>query len=1331
MRIKNSKLLSLFLSLCLMLSMTYGITYKVKAEYTFKELTQKIVDGLGGKLTLQNNEVLKLSEDIAINNDLIIDTLSDNEGIIELNGYKITVASGKKLSTANNVHINCYDNAARDNESGALVVNGTLVMNGTTIDVPNKTAIEVKTGGNFDTSNSVISSNLYGISSEGQCYIRGNTTLNVSDSENGTGIKVGAAGIAVILNYSKVNAHKSFDNSLGGKIYNFKNIIKRTPDKCGYLPNTYVNLSYESINAVNAAASNIKYTIDGTEPTSETTKELNSNNSSAGFVFNDTMTVKMLAMIDGQSYQLEPLVLNKGVDNESDFINAFNNIKATGGDIYLADSFAITDTIILQSEKPVYIHTGSNQIVINRGNLTLDKFITVDGYGADVSTPTSVILTVNGGILNINDGAIIRATSDYGYAVSGNKGGRINMSGGAVYAIKAAVCVSDDNLGQNTSFTMTGGYLEASGQGAAGIYALNGAQATIENGSIRTYGEDSFGVCAYDHSNVVIKGSSIVNSEGQRGMGVTTDHYAIVTLDENCIINSKDENSTAVISHENGTVNILSGTINSFGKNGTAISVDGMKDGTITDAVANISGGKINVQGEEGTGVSSKSNAHVTISGNPEINATGLNSSGTSAWDGGNIVIKGNTVINANAEGSKAALSMDNGKIEVLENAVLNSYGKNGRGIVVDGTKDTTFTDAFATISGGKINVQGDGGFGILTRCIAHTIISGNTEINVNAISGYGIAICDSGNTIIKGNTIINANAEGSAAAATSYNGNLQVSENTVINSSVTSGRGIIVQPYGILNYINGTINVYSDYGVGIDASASGMDSTVNISGGKINLNNSNESGISASLDSHVNVFGNAEVNVNSNNDYGLVSDNNGNIILKGDAVINVNSDATNSNAAYSSNNGNLQILENATLNSFGTDDCVIFVNKNGNVNFINGTINVNGQRTDGVRVNADNDSAKFTMSSGTINVSPNNSYGINAMNKGAVELNGSSNIKATGIAVNCHDNASITVKDSAVIESTGANACGIFAGQNGIVNILGNAEVDALGENSIALCSQNKGEITLQGSAKISANDAYGTALECIFDGNIIVKDSPVINANGSNGIGTNSKFGGKTDIQGTPVISTNGEKGDAVVVGTGGNANIQGGTINSKAFGLNVYSDDKISSILTVNSSVTVNVTDNDGLGIILKGEGATAMVGNLILVAPKEETVDYGTPISAITLEPYIPYVSGNIGINWYKEDYNGNIAGKHEVSGTASCPLGININKNIYLSKTINVNYSSKDVNHDAVVDIKDLSLVAKNYNLKAGAANWDSKLDVNGDNIIDLFDLVKVSREMRL
>lgn len=55
--------------------------------------------------------------------------------------------------------------------------------------------------------------------------------------------------------------------------------------------------------------------------------------------------------------------------------------------------------------------------------------------------------------------------------------------------------------------------------------------------------------------------------------------------------------------------------------------------------------------------------------------------------------------------------------------------------------------------------------------------------------------------------------------------------------------------------------------------------------------------------------------------------------------------------------------------------------------------------------------------------------------------------------------------------------------------------------------------------------------------------------------------------------------------------------------------------------------------------------------------------------------------------------------------------------------------SYDLNEDDDVDVLDLSLIAKVYNVSSNNTKWNEKYDMNFDGVIDLFDLVKLAKQL--
>lgn len=53
----------------------------------------------------------------------------------------------------------------------------------------------------------------------------------------------------------------------------------------------------------------------------------------------------------------------------------------------------------------------------------------------------------------------------------------------------------------------------------------------------------------------------------------------------------------------------------------------------------------------------------------------------------------------------------------------------------------------------------------------------------------------------------------------------------------------------------------------------------------------------------------------------------------------------------------------------------------------------------------------------------------------------------------------------------------------------------------------------------------------------------------------------------------------------------------------------------------------------------------------------------------------------------------------------------------------------DINIDQIVDLKDLAMIAQNFNTTANMKDWNSKCDVNSDSRVDIYDMVLMSKHL--
>lgn len=184
------------------------------------------------------------------------------------------------------------------------------------------------------------------------------------------------------------------------------------------------------------------------------------------------------------------------------------------------------------------------------------------------------------------------------------------------------------------------------------------------------------------------------------------------------------------------------------------------------------------------------------------------------------------------------------------------------------------------------------------------------------------------------------------------------------------------------------------------------------------------------------------------------------------------------------------------------------------------------------------------------------------------------------------------------------------------------------------------------------------------------------------------------------------------------------------------NVYFGNNLGTNLKVNSDTSITITSplvNDigtvdiiiegpnGTNVISKSDrftytGLTGLTVNVTAtngrITGLLQSYNYGdtATLTAVATEGYTFK-------NW--TDKSGNILSTNQV-------YSFKINDSVEL----NVNFIDIcDVNKDGKVDMLDLSLITKNYNMKSTNVGWVSSLDVNKDGIIDILDLVFCSKRM--
>jgi hypothetical protein len=204
--------------------------------------------------------------------------------------------------------------------------------------------------------------------------------------------------------------------------------------------------------------------------------------------------------------------------------------------------------------------------------------------------------------------------------------------------------------------------------------------------------------------------------------------------------------------------------------------------------------------------------------------------------------------------------------------------------------------------------------------------------------------------------------------------------------------------------------------------------------------------------------------------------------------------------------------------------------------------------------------------------------------------------------------------------------------------------------------------------------------------------------------------------------------------------NGSVKGGTVvNITGTGFTgataVYFSDSLGTNLIVNSDSSITVTSPSAsatgtVDIFILGPAGTNVISNndkfvytglKVNVAATNGSItgllqsyNYGDTVALTAVA-----AEGYTFLNW--TDKSGNILSTSQV-------YSFKINDNVELHANF---VDMCDIDKSGKVDILDLALVAKNYNMKSNNISWVSSLDFNKDGIIDIFDLVLCSKRMTM
>ena len=849
---------------------------------------------------------------------------------------------------------------------------------------------------------------------------------------------------------------------------------------------------------------------------------------------------------------------NFNLNNESDAVlggtltigNGVNSSKLT------ISQGAVADTSITVEERSNlditggYVDIGSTSnwkgtINVSGGEVTIDNVIktaganfsqtngktTITGTGFDLGNGDDI---VSGGTFNIgNKTTTTEVSVSQGYIESSatvniNRNGKLNVSGGEVNldagdswtgdlnVTDGTLTVSDLNKKSSAKFTQSGGETTIT----TDTFNFNNSSDKVSGGKLN-----------------ITSGTTLNIEQGSIESG------AVVKLDNNTTTNISG-GSLALDNTDtwNGNVNVTGGSLALVGitnKNGTFTQTKGTTTVTETGFDLNnrndsITGGTLNIG--DGTTTSSMNVSAGTIGGNTKVdikNAGSLNVSGGSVslgesttWNGAVNVSNGTLDINSATKTTSGIFSQSNGTTTVVGN-------------------NFDLNNASDSVAGGTFNV-GNGTTSSNVKVSAGTIHSAaTTKVNTNAtldVSGGKVTLDSkdtwNGKVNVSGGSLALVGITKTADAVfTQTAGSTTISDNVFelnnsndLLSGGTFNIGTESAP-STLNVSKGQI----DTGVTTNL---GLDSTINISGGKVTLDNND------SWDGNVNLT---------------------------NGVLNLSSSTKNASGTLTQSGGTLTVT--GTGNTLNNENDLI---SGGNLNIGNGTTSGTLDITNGkIETNATitiNENSILNVKGGTTNIDANDRWNgeINLSNGTLNLISNKNNTRGTSTAKFTQSGGTTNIDDSKLsLSNTDSKITG------GTINITSTGELDI--NNS----SENSSELNSTGGKfSLGSGSKYTTTGGTIDEASkVSINDGATLVVNGENANvtidGANDTYGGHFALgQGT----LNFKNGIKKTTSTNGTYNQTSGITNISG-GSSLILNDANSQI----TGGTVNVTDNSELSIL----------------------------------------------------------------------------------------------------------------------------------------------------
>jgi outer membrane autotransporter protein len=439
-----------------------------------------------------------------------------------------------------------------------------------------------------------------------------------------------------------------------------------------------------------------------------------------------------------------------------------------------------------------------------------DTNISVAGTGTNGGTAPRGVDAELGGSISLTGGSVVMSGTDRTIGLRSMPGGTITTSGTdistsgdnshAVMAYEdtsspapALITINDGTVttagensyglyADNTGATVTGNGVQVSTTGnvGRGVYALAGGVVNVTGGSVETSGANAEGMLAsgYDANNIegqIVASGVTVTTHGAQSSGVAagfSDGYLGSVDFTGGSITTTGNEANGAFAQLGGTVGLHNATVTASGANSAAASV--------------ASGGTLNVDGstltsKQSAGISLTDNATVALTGTAVVSqGASIASTLDTTAQTQNITVGAGSVLTQN-NGTLLQVSRTSAGMDGIVNLTLQA-GSVASGNIVDTDGLTNGTGARA--QGGETNFVMEAG----SSWTGITTGLNNTSI------GAGGSFTDNGGAPIAGDVTSGSNAQVTFNNGATIGGSVQSGTNSTVsfNQAATIGQDVV-----------------------------------------------------------------------------------------------------------------------------------------------------------------------------------------------------------------------------------------------------------------------------------------------------------------------------------------------------------------------------------------------------------------------------------------------------------------------------------------------------------------------------------------------------------